>query len=1602
MPQDFRRRKKFKKSWFVLGFLCLGALFFHKPLLLIGCKAVLHRLLPDDCSYTKLQWEDGVIAISGLQAKSSGSELSIDRIELKLAGSFFKFQPKIIVAHPQILISTSETQAPSLPILYRSQFFEPHWEVTNGVIQLPSGGRFYFSLTPAPEVESLGNLVFSSDPDPRVPPMLTAQLAFIEKSLQVGFKLQESDLSRLLPLSALIFQKIPRTWEQASGEVQLEGLVYLDESLQIQELHFQGEAKQIMLSAQSMGIDMHCDEVQAKFSSSGQSSFLGQGLNASLDLKNGNFLFGAPLVGEEFRIEGLDGTLHFEPEREPELILNGTVFQQDQKMAFDCMGKGGVQEDKTYWWELTMSCEGMQAVLSACSQANGSLRVHVRVDDAEEQQLDFFRSLGGFPGRCLEANAAFAVTLFRGDHDWHKVCIDSCHIDNLRWVLPETKTTFFAKQLMVDGIFGRNPSWMLQDLHLECEDGEVVVQDLQLNALTGNIHIQDFVLQPSQLKGKSGGLQAEIAFLGPQGDHFADFKIQGDSKVVAGVEMPVDLEMEIKADSSSLTLDTRGTLFDEPIQGRMLFSHSAAQLLTGNLPSVAFMEAKIQGDVTDKSYRPFLSMLLPEMEVAGRLQCTADIDPNAIQFQIAGDAISIRHPLAELNIPSLTQKKMQFSYDCKKKQWRGEIPFDEGKLTYRERDLSFENLEGFFQLADNRLTASSFYAECEGVAFRGSLDLVLEGSKGGQLALSTSQMAGSVENLISILGHFPSLPKVDSALEGVFSGGDKGFVLKATMGSETSAEWSFKGHFQHLKLPVNTRTAISDGRCDLFFDSKNQQLRLEKAEGVWRLIDGTPLSLQLKHFSTELSENPRLNFALKIFDGRKEYAYFEGAAAQNSSAEWEIIFNQEATFIGGTRLNITRCLLDQQMSLASFEMRPLFKCHELHIHAAFLQNAGFLSPTFSTKNLQEWRLEGSLQTRLYSERVKKGVSFHAESRDLKVHGAPWPSFQLKAHQIGENWVIEHLEGRGLTLKGAFSVDGEEVAVHRFEGKWEGIELKGSGQLKAGRKQFSCTLESVKGELPRVDPSNGVLKGYFTASAALAGDYSDFPCKLSGKANLFIDVQAPLSLSARNKKAVVFAYNAADGLICQGVELQLKDKNNGASLGEIKAEKMKRSKEANVKVEQLQFSLTPAITGKCIDAKLLAPAFRELAWQGNLEGTGEFQYEAGPLLQVMLKAGRYGFSGKDLDFEQLHLRVEKKLLTARGKTKIIESPLWAALQIDLSKEPCGVLKLYDHPKADGLKISFNMSNGRPAIDRVQGCCYGLQCTLEKSEKRKVSLGTALTGNIALDGNQFFALLPSSIQEGMKSLKIGNGYCWQGDIIFWQDSQRGFQANGILSGNEIELLGYRFHRLQSNLEAGPERMLLTELKIDDPAGTVNIKKIELTKKEKWQLNIPQIFVHNLHPSLMHKIGAEPQAVKPFMIKNFTLSEIQCELGNMTTLEGSGKLSFVNQFKKESSVFDIPLEMIRKIGLDPGIMTPVQGEIELELRGNKFYLMSLHNSFSDGGRSEFYLAPSKELSYIDLDGKIHIDLKMHQDVMLKITEPFTLTLRGSLEKPRYGLQY
>ena len=798
--------------------------------------------------------------------------------------------------------------------------------------------------------------------------------------------------------------------------------------------------------------------------------------------------------------------------------------------------------------------------------------------------------------------------------------------------------------------------------------------------------------------------------------------------------------------------------------------------------------------------------------------------------------------------------------------------------------------------------------------------------------------------------------------------------------------------------------------ADTQFDSKTGRLSVEKGEGTWQLKDGMPFTLQVKRFSSQLNDTSSLDFAFKVVDGKKEFAHFEGKAMKTPKAQLEITFDRQSTHFGGTQLNITRCSLSESMKLIAFEMRPVLKGQDLHAQAAFLQNAGFLPPSFSPKNLQDWQIEGTLQAKMTSEDITKGFAFIAESNDLKIKGKSWSSFHLSGQKIGEKWLIEKLEAGSLSLKGAFIVDDSGLSFPQFEGSWLGMRMKGSGYLKTGQKRFSCVFESLKGDLAALElfpkiPAAYAPRGTFSAGMSIAGDFSDplNPLQLAGEANLLIDLQAPVPVTASNVRAIKFTYGKASGLVCEGLDFQIKHRATNAFLAQLKMGKIFRPEGGDLTLGQLQFSMTPALFGHCIDAKIFPVSIKELEWEGNLEGNGDALIAAkGNVVQGTLKAGRYGFGGKSLPFDQIHVRYEKDSLMIRAKAKIEDQPLWGSLQIDLAKEPFGILRLLDNPKAEGLKLTFSTQGGRTSWESIQGSCYGLNCALSKNAKRKVPLASVLSGDIKIDGNQICSLLPEKLRNGMESFKFGNGYQWQGDLVLWQEAKRGFLANGTLLGSEFEAFGYRFHHLEGIMDADSEHVSISNVKIDDPAGTITIQKIELNKQEEWQLYIPQVMVRQLQPSLMRKVDGEVQVVKPFTIKNFTMSEIRGRLGDKSTLEGAGHLSFVNQFKKESSIFDTPLEMIKKIGLDPGLLTPVQGELEMELHGDKFYLLGLKDSFSEGNRAEFYLAPNKDLSYIDLDGKMHIDLNMRQDVVLKITEPFTLTIRGTLDKPRYGLQY
>jgi hypothetical protein len=156
------------------------------------------------------------------------------------------------------------------------------------------------------------------------------------------------------------------------------------------------------------------------------------------------------------------------------------------------------------------------------------------------------------------------------------------------------------------------------------------------------------------------------------------------------------------------------------------------------------------------------------------------------------------------------------------------------------------------------------------------------------------------------------------------------------------------------------------------------------------------------------------------------------------------------------------------------------------------------------------------------------------------------------------------------------------------------------------------------------------------------------------------------------------------------------------------------------------------------------------------------------------------------------------------------------------------------------------------------------------------------------------------------------------------------------------------------------------------------------------------------LLKKIGqTETGPLTPLVVRNLHLDGLTGLVEDSKTYTAKGELFFINTFRREFSVFDLPADVLsRIIGIDLELLIPVKGTLTYELKDGLFHLSELKDSFSEGHRSAFFLVEEANPS-MDLDGNLNILIKMKQFVLFKLTESFVIAIDGQLDDPQYHLQ-
>lgn len=301
--------------------------------------------------------------------------------------------------------------------------------------------------------------------------------------------------------------------------------------------------------------------------------------------------------------------------------------------------------------------------------------------------------------------------------------------------------------------------------------------------------------------------------------------------------------------------------------------------------------------------------------------------------------------------------------------------------------------------------------------------------------------------------------------------------------------------------------------------------------------------------------------------------------------------------------------------------------------------------------------------------------------------------------------------------------------------------------------------------------------------------------------------------------------------------------------------------------------------------------------------------------------------------------------------------------------------------------------------------------------------AFTGNVNLLEIDSFKQLVHEYQPLWLSFQAENADFSHGKLLL-SDNQEGFSCTGKwqlgspdsdkphfsfeggVTGNNIDISGYKFEFLQTNCSYSFGNIQLRHITLQDPSGLAQIGRVDIIRNEKglWGLFIQDCEVADWRPSLLRSVERGPALSSNALIVNrLRIDQLQGQLGNPYSLTGRGELYFNNlqQRNSQNPLFAIPAEIIDRIGLDPSILTPTSGTIYFTIGEGKFFPTKFKDVYSDGRLSQFNLASNTLPSYMDFDGNLNLSVRIKQyNLLFKLTELFTFNITGTLDKPQYSI--
>lgn len=353
-----------------------------------------------------------------------------------------------------------------------------------------------------------------------------------------------------------------------------------------------------------------------------------------------------------------------------------------------------------------------------------------------------------------------------------------------------------------------------------------------------------------------------------------------------------------------------------------------------------------------------------------------------------------------------------------------------------------------------------------------------------------------------------------------------------------------------------------------------------------------------------------------------------------------------------------------------------------------------------------------------------------------------------------------------------------------------------------------------------------------------------------------------------------------------------------------------------------------------------------------------------------------------DFKDVNIHYQNDLITYRANLvkEIIAFSLQGFVELDHLK---GFCKLQS--QGDVLRLHWRYSDGF-LLDHAQGNFYGLGASFFRDGDKSYL-------DMSCDFTKITRVLPDSLLRYANVLQLGNGYFVKG--TFKDD-----RFEGVITGKNFECYGHKFGAFSALTYYDKGKLSFKKGLLSDEALILSVSDLDIDIST-GELNLPRLELKSFRPSLLTSITKGQEEIDPFLVTSFLVKDFSGNINDITSFKASGYCNFINSFKRDYTILDIPADLIGGIfGLDMELLIPVRGKFVFNIDNGIARITKLKNAFSENCRSQFFL--TGDPSYVDSNGTIDINMAMKQFVLFKFTENLLLSIKGSIFNPKISFRY